>query len=323
MKRFVRQIGCSALASLCVGLAAAQEPLALAQQPARISAFATSATILAANRADAKLVAVGDHGTVLLSDDGGHNFRQAQSVPTRVSLTGVSFSDAQHGWAVGQWGTILVTEDGGEHWQLQRTDTSTDRPLFAIHAIDRQHAVAVGLWSLILATADGGATWEARTPPSPPDGGRADRNLLGMFASGDTLYVPAERGLVLVSSDAGNSWRYLDTGYRGSFWAGIALKDGVLLVGGLRGSVYRSADRGDTWQAIDTGTKSSITGFAEDAQGVVAVGLDGVVMRSSDGGAHFSVSQRDDRAALTAVVANAAGEPIGFSKQGVVSDLLP
>ncbi|MBT0961617.1 WD40/YVTN/BNR-like repeat-containing protein [Denitromonas iodatirespirans] len=323
MKRFVQLICWVVLTSLSGIVAAIQEPAALTQQPARTSPFASAASILAATSAGARQVAVGDQGTVLLSDDDGRSFRQASSVPTRVTLTSVSFADPKHGWAVGQWGTILVTEDGGENWRLQRTDTSTDRPLFAIHAIDRQRAVAVGLWSLVLVTGDGGQTWQARQPPAPPDGGRADRNLLGMFAHGDDIYVPAERGLVLTSADGGNTWRYLDTGYRGSLWAGIALDDGVLLVGGLRGSVYRSEDRGDTWQAIDVGTTSSITDFADSAQGVVAVALDGVVLRSTDGGVRFSVAQRDDRAALTAVLTSESGRTVGFSKRGVVDDLLP
>ncbi|RFQ06817.1 glycosyl hydrolase, partial [Pseudomonas sp. ATCC 13867] len=66
---------------------------------------------------------------VLLSDDQGKNFRQARSVPLSTPLTGVSFVDADHGWAVGHWGAILVTSDGGESWQIQRMASDVDRPL--------------------------------------------------------------------------------------------------------------------------------------------------------------------------------------------------
>jgi photosystem II stability/assembly factor-like uncharacterized protein len=129
--------------------------------------------------------------------------------------------------------------------------------------------------------------------------------------------------LVLRSDDLGNSWTYLNTGYKGSFWSGVALKDGTLLVAGLRGTIYRSADEGKTWQAVPSGTQSSITALAEVGDGVVAVALDGIVLHSNDQGLSFKASQREDRTSLTAVIANGAAKPIAFSKRGVVAELLP
>ena len=295
-----------------------EAPAELQQLPARATSYATNEMLLAATRAGDRLVAVGDHGTVVISDDGGRTFRQAKSVPTRATLTSVSFADKYNGWAAGHWGTILHTTDGGETWTLQRTDTTTDRPLFAIHAADASHIVAAGLWSLVVVSDDAGGRWQEVQLPSPPDGGRADRNLLGAFSDAKNLYLAAERGLVLRSADFGKTWSYLATGYKGSFWAGIALKDGVLLVGGLRGTIYRSADAGKTWQAIDSATKSSITGFAETADGIIAVALDGVVLTSADRGRTFSSRQRDDHTSLTAVVANSVGKPVAFSMAGLV-----
>lgn len=317
----------SLLAFLLLGVLAtplfAQNAPELKQQPALIQSHATEEAILSAAQAGKRLVAVGDRGTVLLSDDGGRSFRQARAVPTRATLTSVSFIDANKGWAVGHWGTIIATNDGGETWMLQRTDTTTDRPLFAVQAVSPRHAVAVGLWSLVLRTEDGGERWTELALPAPPDGRRADRNLFGLFQSANILYAPAERGLVLRSADQGKTWSYLSTGYTGSLWSGVALDNGVLLVAGLRGTIYRSADQGASWQAVDSGTKSSITALTDTRGGLFAVGLDGVVLRSTDGGSHFGVVPREDRTALTAVTANTAGEPVAFSKRGVVSDLLP
>ena len=311
--------------ALSGGVAAqsATVPLELKQQAARTNAFAAEEMLLAVAAAGKRLVAVGDHGVVLLSDDDGKSFRQAKAVPTRVTLNAVSCADEKNGWACGHWGSIIRTQDGGETWTLQRTDSQTDRPLFAIHASDARHAVAVGLWSLLLTTDDGGQNWRDVKLQTPPDGGKADRNLLGLFASGKRLYATAEKGLVLRSDDLGNSWTYLNTGYKGSFWSGVALKDGTLLVAGLRGTIYRSADEGKTWQAVPSGTQSSITALAEVGDGVVAVALDGIVLHSNDQGLSFKASQREDRTSLTAVIANGAAKPIAFSKRGVVAELLP
>lgn len=289
-------------------------------QPAERSPAAVRAMMLSATRAGKRLVAVGDHGIVLLSDDDGASFRQARSVPVRSTLTGVYFSDARTGWAVGQWGVILKTEDGGEAWQLQRSDLSVDQPLFSVYFKSKERGYAVGLWSLLLTTLDGGKTWERVRLPPPPDGGKADRNLFKIFAdTKGTLFVAAEQGTVLRSDD-GTTWTYVNTGYKGSFWTGIALRDGTLLVGGLRGTIYRSTDRGRTWRETPSGVQSSITDFVETVGGVVAVGLDGVVLSSTDGGAVFKPFQREDRLPLTAVTATESNKIVAFSKQGVVAD---
>lgn len=44
--------------------------------------------------------------------DGGKNW-EVQASGTHAELTGVSFADVHHGWAVGFAGTVLVTTDGG------------------------------------------------------------------------------------------------------------------------------------------------------------------------------------------------------------------
>lgn len=291
----------------------------LEEMPAVRVPWASSEMMLAATNAGGRLVAVGDHGVVLLSDDGGTNYRQARSVPTRATLTAVSFADARNGWAVGQWGVILRTRDGGETWELQRSDTSVDQPLFTVHFSDGEHGVAAGLWSLLLVTADGGRHWQVQKLPAPPEGGTADRNLFSIFASpGGTLFIAAEKGTVLRSTDQGATWQYINTGYKGSLWTGCALRDGTLLVAGLRGTVYRSTDDGQSWQSVASGTKSSITGVVEYRGKVMAVGLDGVELTSSDEGRSFSVTVRESRTDLTALGAIPGGDLRVFSVAGVL-----
>ena len=138
---------------------------ALTLQPAEIAPNATGAMMLSATRAGSRIVAVGDHGIVLLSDHDGVNFRQAKSVPVRSVLTGVSFVDDRAGWAVGHWGVVLKTGDGGETWEVQRSDTAVDRPLFSVYFRDKDHGWAVGLWSLVITTSDGGCELDSRAAP--------------------------------------------------------------------------------------------------------------------------------------------------------------
>jgi photosystem II stability/assembly factor-like uncharacterized protein len=287
--------------------------------PAHVWAEPTRAMLLDATQAGSRIVAIGEHGIVLLSDDEGRTWRQAKRVPASVTLSSVYFSDAQHGWAVGQWGVILATSDGGESWALQRSAASIDQPLFSVYFKDATHGWAVGLWSLLLATDDGGRTWTTEKLPAPPGGGKADRNLYRIFAGHDgTLFIAAEQGLVIRSRDGGASWEYRNTGSKGSLWAGTVASDGSIFVGGLLGHLYRSGDGGDTWSAVNSGSTGSITDLTTSGNQVFGVGLDGYVIHGAPDSARFASKQRDDRAALTALLVPTTGTSILLSKDGVV-----
>ena len=316
MRTFVLTVGL-AIAVFCA--TAANVPSEPVVESAVRVAHATQSTMLAATRAGDRIVAVGDHGVILLSDDGGKTHRQAKSVPVDATLTSVSFVDAKRGWAAGHWGVVLHTEDGGETWSQQRLETGEDRPLFAIQFFDAKAGVAVGLWSLVVVTDDGGKTWRKVELPIPEGAKKADLNLFSLFA--DTkgkVFAAGEKGMVLRSNDRGGHWTYLSTGYKGSFWTGLVTAEGNILVGGLRGSLYRSSDDQRGWTRVDTRTKSSITALAQAGAEIVGVGLDGLVLRSQDGGATFMVGVRSDREALTALAINGSGQPILYSARGVV-----
>jgi photosystem II stability/assembly factor-like uncharacterized protein len=165
------------------GLSAAATTVqpASAQIPAVRVAHPTLASILAVAHAGSRIVTVGDHGVILLSDDSGRSYRQAQVVPTQALLTSVCFVDGQQGWAAGHDGVILHTADGGEHWALQREDISHDNPLLSIWFKDTQHGLAVGQFGTAVQTADGGKTWASLAVET---GEETDRHLNYIFGDG-------------------------------------------------------------------------------------------------------------------------------------------
>ena len=313
-----------ALLAWCLTHASAQ-PVTPAARPALAihaadgRSEAAKSLMLAAAFAGQRIVAVGERATVLLSDDGGAHYRQAQQVPVSSTLTGVSFVNEHLGWAVGHWGVILNTTDGGEHWTVQRSDIRTDQPLLDVHFMDKQHGVAVGLWSLILSTQDGGKTWLQAEPPATTGARRFDLNLYHLFAgTAGELFASAERGKILRSVDAGRSWSVLDTGYKGSLWAGILTRDGALLVGGLRGTLLRSEDQGKTWQNLKTDSTSSVTGLSQLPDGrIVGAALDGVSFESKDG-LSFALKRSSEGSAFTWIGSTAGGQVVLMSRNGPV-----
>ena len=291
--------------------------------PAVISAGALKTGMLAVTRAGARIVAVGDRGVVLLSDDDGATFHQSKVVPTRATLTSVVFlADGKTGWAAGHWGVVLGTLDAGETWAMERDDTSVDQPLFTVGFTSPQDGYAAGLWSLLVATHDAGKTWQAMQLPKAPGkdggGGGSGPNLFSLFSTAKgTLLLAGEQGLVYRSADSGKTWSAIETGGKGTLWAGLSLRSGALLVAGLGGKVYRSDDDGLTWKAVDSTTKSSITAVSQlSGGGIVAVGLDGVVLTSADDGMTFKATYQPERTVLTAVIEGRKDQPVLFSVRG-------
>jgi photosystem II stability/assembly factor-like uncharacterized protein len=315
-----------ALAAALVGVAwaagaqpAAPQPLPRSAEHARLAAHGLLIALAAAGE---RLVAVGDRGVIVLSDDRGLSWKQAASVPVQALLTGVCFFDARHGVAVGHDEVILATGDAGENWRLVHYAPEAQRPLLDVWCGAGAAAIAVGAYSSYFTSADGGTSWSERHfAPSPAPrpagappaargssaieesgGGYHLNRIVG--ASATRLYIAGEAGHLYRSDDRGDHWQELASPYDGSFFDVLPLTGDALLASGLRGNLYRSEDAGAGWRQLPTGTVALLDGAARLPGGVLAVvGFSGVVLVSRDGGRTFSLEQQSDRSGLSAALA--------------------
>lgn len=295
-------------AVLALGLAAWCGPVPAAtvfpalQRPALQVRAPERQVLQAAAPAGSRVVAIGERGLVVLSDDQGKTWRQARQVPVSVSLTALSFVDAQRGWAVGHGGAILHTADGGETWTRQADGVSLaqaalaeaeqlvaqrpgdaaaeraladarrlvedgpDKPLLDVRFADARRGWAVGAYNLFFETTNGGTTW--RSVSTRLDNPRA-LHLNALAVQGQTLWIAGEQGVLYRSRDAGQTFEALASPYKGS-WFSLALgDDGAVTVGGLRGNAFRSPDGGATWKAIEALPPVSIVSASARADGSV------------------------------------------------------
>lgn len=283
--------------------------------PARVRPGAAKGALLDVALAGGRLVAAGERGHVLLSDDRGKSWRQATEVPTRTTLTALHVADAMTLWAVGHGGVILRSTDAGDRWQV--VDGKADGPdvLLAIRVEPDGRGLAVGSFGVALATRNGGKTWKA-APLLPGEVGEKHLNRIAVTPVG-TWLIAAEGGHVLRSADRGDTWTAVKTPYAGSLWSLLPLADGTVLAGGMRGNVVRSRDDGKSWTQHAIAEAGSFTAMAElPDRRAVLVGVDGTLVTAAAGAESFAFRRLDDRATLTGVVPLSTRELLVSSMNG-------
>lgn len=274
-------------------------------RPAEMFPLAARTLLLDVANNGKHLIAVGDRGHVVASND-GVNWAQV-AVPVRATLTALDFVDDTTGWAVGHDAVILRTVDSGKTWQLQNFQPELERPFLDVAFADANRGIAIGAYGLMMATSDGGVTWE-EVDAAPIREEELHLNSLTRLANGD-FFIVGETGMMGVSSD-GVSWERVTAPYEGSLYGAIARGDKGAVVFGLRGNVYVTDDvRGGTWTQVDTGTVASFFGGTLLPSGdVVMVGLAGEI-------AFLSATGNVRRAKLDAMA--------GVTGSGTLSSAIP
>lgn len=247
-------------------------------------------------QAGTALVAVGPRGHILVSRNGGADWKQAPS-PVSSDLVAVRFLDAQRGWAVGHDGVVLHSADGGASWVLQLdgrraariaaehaardpglddeardfaarfAEEGADKPLLDVLFINASEGFVVGAFNTVFRTMDGGRSWE-------PLFARTDNpNISHLYALAQhrgEVYAAGERGLLLRWDRAGERFAALASPYGGSFFGLLDTGD-ELLAYGLRGNLFASADGGASWRKLATPAPDSVVGGASLGAGRYAL----------------------------------------------------
>jgi photosystem II stability/assembly factor-like uncharacterized protein len=276
--------------------------------------------LLDAAQAGNRLVAVGERGIVILSDDNGKTWRQAK-VPTSVTLTSVRFPSPAKGWAAGHAGMILATEDGGETWERQLdgivaahlaiaaakanserlspeseagkrlldaaqslVDDGADKPFLDMYFKNEKEGIAVGAYGLVFHTKDEGRTW---TPWMNRIDNPKGFHFYKVQMVGDTIYLVGEQGLFCRSKDAGESFDRIVTPYRGSFFTSAVSPSGDLLIAGLRGNAYWYDDQSGAFTQIEVPAPVSFS--------AAVTGPEGMMLFANQAGQIFKFCEKDKK----------------------------
>jgi photosystem II stability/assembly factor-like uncharacterized protein len=283
--------GCRALLlavalSLSVPALAFEDPTSV---PAMRSERLLMSPLIAVQTVNQRTVAVGQRGHVALSDDGGKTWQQAQ-VPVSSDLLAVSFADPLNGWAVGQGGVVLHSADGGETWSKQLDGHD------ATQLIERYYGQG-GAGS----TLPDAQTYLDREAVLSSYGGT--QALMAVhFVDAHTGYVAGLFNRLLRTDDGGKTWQpwqhRVDNPNELHFYAMSADKQALYLTG-EQGMVWRMGVDETRFAAKPSGYDGTLFGVVSDGLQVVAFGMRGSVLRSTDGGDHWARIDSKTQAGIT------------------------
>lgn len=311
-----------------------------------MSSRAANAVMLTVTRAAARLVAGGERGVILYSDDSGKSWTQAK-VPVSVSITNMHFPSAHQGWAVGHSGVVLHSTDAGATWvkqldgrraaQLvldaakqatgegeaksrQLADAERlvadgpDKPFFDVHFFDESNGLVVGAYGLILATSDGGKSWSSRHESiHNPQG----KHLYSISTVGTDVYIAGEQGALFHSRDGIARFDDVATPYAGTFFGVLAGGGQRVNVFGLRGNAYWTLD-GKEWHKSDTGAPHTVAGGTRLEDGSLAmVDEAGRILITRDGGVSFKQVPVAKPSPLTSITQAADGALVVSGVRGL------
>ncbi len=317
--------------------AAGKLPAAL-QRPALTVARPAAANLQAIARTGNRLVAAGERGVVIYSDDSGRHWTQAR-VPVGVTLTALRFApDGRVGWAVGNMGVVLRTTDAGASWSrvfdgaaaaalavraaqaawdsVQPDPSDTEHPLNRLLDDARRLAdegadkplldIALRADGTVMVVGAYGLAF------SSGDGGRTWHARMkdlpnpegvtwyGIAGRGQERYLFGEQGALLRAPAPDGAFAAQASPATGSLFGSLTLDDGTLLLFGLRGKVYRSGQPGAAWTETQTPVDASLIAGMQLADGTaLLLGSAGQVVASRDGGRSFTVLPFETRFPFT------------------------
>lgn len=214
----------------------------------------------------------------LLAQPAQANTRAVHSLQLSVARAGTRLV------SVGERGLVLLSDDGGKSWR-QAKSVPVSVALTAVHFVSDKLGWAVGHSGVVLNSIDGGDTWlrqldglkaaqivaeNARALAAAGGDGAArhlreaegllqdgpDKPFLGVyFADAKQGWIVGAYGLALATVDGGVSWQSLMgriPNAGGKHLYAVRQDAGSLLMAGEQGVLFRSTDGGASFQKIST-----------------------------------------------------------------------
>jgi len=295
--------------------------------PALESDAASTALLLDATTDGQRMLAAGEQGHILYSDDGGSSWTHAQ-VPVSLAITAVAFSGPHSAWATAHDGVLLRSTDHGQSWQTNLTGVdvarlSADAADAKVKRLQAELELAAPELVEDLEWALDDALFAFEDASAAVDEGVTMPLLDVWFEHERSGYALGAYGIVLRTSNGGSTWSLisdrLDNSDNYHLYGITRSVSGTLMVVGEAGTLLRSRDNGETWDRPDSPYQGSFFGtVAAGDGGLLVFGLRGNVFRSNDDGDTWSPVVTDDQRTLLGGAIQADGTIVFVGSAGAV-----
>jgi len=277
-----------------------QDPL---QTPAMATTKAHKNLLLDITNAGDRLVAVGERGHVIASDDDGFSWLQAK-VPVISTLTAVYFVDENTGWAVGHDGVVIKSVDGGLSWKKQFDGFKANEMVLeqakarkAQREDELNTAKVMGNPRRIEEAEENLETATFALEDAQYDyEDRSTKPLLDVwFKDAKQGYVIGAYGMIFKTRDGGETWTdwssHVENPNRYHLNAIAYIDEGKMMIAGEAGLLLRTSDDGEQWEQMFSPYEGSFFGITNlESQNVqVAYGLRGNVARTDTFGSNWKL----------------------------------
>ena len=210
------------------------------------------------------------------------------------------------GGGEGEYEAFYQTFDGGDNWDVSEVSVEGDvlvsSYMEALQFVNDAVGFVVGPGGGIFKTVNGGESWKRVN--SQVEGEEyylnnifflnEQKGWVGGFDNDFSSYTPAP---LFYTNDGGETWTEVDWVDDERFLDQITFYDENLgyAIGRTNGGVYRTTDGGSSWEALfGESIRSALFGIdATDDQNAWAVGADGAILATSNGGENWNVQNSD------------------------------
>lgn len=302
------------IGAVCLGLSlviAAPSVVAIGdvlETPARSTTLAAEYLLNDVAVAGDRIVAVGERGHIIYSDDNGNSWVQG-AVPVSMTLTAISFPTETHGWAVGHSGVVLHSSDAGETWTIQMDGIEAAKLAIAakeerITMLEEELEEAPEEEREDLEWALDDVYFTLENMKADLDVGPVNPMLGVWFENESHGFVVGAYGMIFRTTDGGETWKdwsdQVDNSTGFHLNGVTSITGGGLVIVGEAGLILVSTDNGDTWQKRESPYTGSIFGVigTGNVNEVLVYGLRGNTFLSTDLGRSWKTVTNEAGATL-------------------------
>ena len=208
--------------------------------------------------------------------------------PHAPAFVSIVFVNSRSGWGL-TTSQLLKTDDGGKTWNEELSDET--KSFYALQFVNASTAFIAGTQRLsfghvpaVVRTKDGGKSWQESSVPVSTKKHKQPIGFQSIDFIDDRVGWIAGNGLIARTGNGGDSWEIQRDNGSEVIFGVDALTPQVVLAVGTNGHILRTIDGGQNWIQGPPVTSEHLTRIRTFAEVTWVLGRNGTVLRSVDRG---------------------------------------